>query len=84
MNDEFERWLEGRPEQVKALAREFPPKTSFEDIYGRGIWWVLGYTENDCLILTPVNPGKDYEGAHTQKFYVHAQCMRDAINKSKH
>lgn len=79
----FEKWLAGRPEAVQKLAREFPPGTSFNLPDGTQLH-VIGYTDNDGVIASSVNPVKDFEGAMKKSTQVigHASCIRAAIKKT--
>jgi hypothetical protein len=72
----FQEWLETRPESVRKLAAEFPLGSSI--INGDDVFYLLGYTENDMLIISDINPGVDYEGALENTQYVCASHARDA------
>lgn len=64
----IEEWLETRPDSVKKLHAEFPFGSTFQGPNGEHLY-LLGYTEDDKLILSEANPGKDFEKARaTQKF----------------
>ncbi len=77
---ELEKWLADRPESVKALAREFPPGTVFIGVPNNTRVYVLGYTENDVVICSRVNPAEDYAAATKKdnRLYMHADCIRTA------
>lgn len=70
-------WLATRPESVRRLAAEFPLGSSFA-VDGERLY-LLGYTEEDMLIVSPVDPAVDYDGANASKKYLcasHCRCGR--------
>lgn len=70
-----EEWLASRPECVQALAKEFPMHSRFQ--MGDGpILYLCGYTEDDHLIVSPLNPWEDYERAISERFYLCASRFR--------
>lgn len=72
----WEAWLATRPECVRKLAAEFPLGTEIEI---NGVpHWLLGYTENDMLIISPINPGEDYDGACQAREWICAGHVRAA------
>ena len=75
-NDEptFEAWLLTRPECVQRLAREFPPMSVFSIDDEKH--WLIGWTEDDQLIVSPVNPQSDYDGSRHAKKLVCAEHFR--------
>lgn len=73
----WEAWLSARPACVQALAREFPIWMVFNTPEGQ--MWVMGYTESDEVLLTPIDPREDYDGALAMHRQVHATCLRDAM-----
>lgn len=83
--EDFDRetaaWLKERPECVQALAREFPVNISVE--IGGALLYLIGYTEDDKLILSDVNPCLDYEQAIEQRQYLCASHLRDALAGKK-
>lgn len=69
------RWLASRPESVQRLAAEFPMDSVFTV---KGVkMWIIGYTESDSLLITPINPDLDYEGAMAARRRLCAQHLRD-------
>jgi hypothetical protein len=74
MTPEMQAWLETRPECVKSLAQEFPPGTSL-DVDGV-VHYVVGYTENDMLLISRVDPYDDYDGACNQRIRICAKHFR--------
>jgi len=48
------QWYSTRPPQVRALMREFP--IGDKVLMGDQILFIIGYTENDMLIVSPVDP----------------------------
>lgn len=75
MTGEYERWLKTRPECVQALAAEFPPMMGVAGPDGE-VLMVIGWTEDDKLIVSPINPGEDYEGSRAARKYVCAAHLR--------
>jgi hypothetical protein len=85
----FDDWLATRPECVRKLASEFPPGTrirgtGFNIPDGPGTthpveFWVVGYNEDDMVIVSPVDPRKDFDAALApeNKHYICAQHIRD-------
>lgn len=65
MNEQLARWLATRPASVQKLAAEFPLDSVF-DVKGVTMF-LCGYTEGDQLIVSPVNPNVDYEGAYAKR-----------------
>lgn len=78
--DSVKAWLASRPESVQKLAAEFPGGTviMFDGVSHH----ILGYTEDDTLILSPVNPGVDYDSAMSNRVYLCAQHLRDAAKEA--
>jgi len=73
----YEDWLASRPASVQALAKRFP-------IPGRIIidgtaHYILGYSEPDGLILSPINPGIDYHGARANLVEICGDCLNDIV-----
>lgn len=71
----MDEWLKTRPECVQKLAAEFPVGDTVE-IDGEPDHFVIGYTEDDKLIVTPIWPGDDYEAAMEARAYVCAHHYR--------
>lgn len=71
----FDQWLATRPESVQKLAKEFPPGTAIE-VNGRKLY-LLGYNENDMLIVSETWPGEDYKKANATKEYICASHVRE-------
>ena len=63
--NEMDEWLSTRPEWVLALRREFPwgSRVQVEGDENAEMWWVVGYSEGDNLLISPVSPYDDYHGA---------------------
>lgn len=70
-------WLGTRPESVRKLAAEFPPGTAF-DFEGER-WYVLGYNENDRVIMSSIDPYENYDDSLGSTCRMCAQHLRDAI-----
>lgn len=64
---------------MQKLVAEFPIGTTF-GMKGK-LWYLLGYTESDELIVTTTNPADNWEEANDIKEYLHAQCVREAMTK---
>lgn len=41
------------------------------------MYFVFGYTEDDRLVISAIDPHKDYEGALANRKYVCASHLRD-------
>ncbi len=70
----MQRWLATRPASVKQLAREFPPGTTF--LINDVTMWVVGYTENDHLIVSHIDPHENYQEATKQRSMICADHLR--------
>lgn len=66
----WQEWLSTRPECVRKLAAEFPRGTRVDR------YFVIGYTEDDMLIVSLIDPSLDYDGAVESKEYVCAKHVR--------
>ncbi len=69
----WQAWLSGRPEVVRRLAEKYPPGTAFE-LHGRFLY-VVAYTEDGGLEVSPVNPFEEYEQAVRQREPICACCL---------
>lgn len=67
-------WLRTRPESVQKLAAEFPINTALT-IKGEKLH-VIGYTEDDKLILSKTSLRDNYERAMKTKRYCCASHVR--------
>jgi len=72
----FNDWMETRPDCIKALAREFPLHTPVWIAALRKTWYVIGWKEDDALIVSPLTLAEDYDTAMTLKQYVCADHYR--------
>lgn len=69
-------WLADRPACVQALAKRHPIGGLYE-VRGKD-HWLIGYNEANLLVLTPVNPHEDLDGAYSADFiYVCADHYED-------
>jgi len=59
----FKSCLCTRPTSVQALAAEFPLGTTFTFEGDPLVYYLLGYEEDDRLLVTPVDPAVDYAAA---------------------
>jgi hypothetical protein len=74
----WEDWLATRPPKVRALAQEFPVGLVLEDEDGCQLH-VIGYTEQDHLIVSPVSPDLDYHAALASRCYLCAAHVRAGL-----
>ena len=72
---EMDEWLSTRPECVQALAREFQIGSPVCTKDGE-MMWLIGYTERDQLILSPIHPSADYDKALASRVVVCASHYR--------
>ena len=68
-------WLATCSPEARVLAREFPPGTRFE-IEGQ-TWHLIGYTTEDELIVSSIDPREDFDGAHRARGYLSAAQVRE-------
>ena len=66
-----EAWIADRPECVRQIARRFPIRSilNLPDRY-RFPMHVIGYTEEDHLIVTPYDPLENAELAYLVREYI--------------
>lgn len=69
-------WLATRPKCVRRLAAEFPLGSEF-DTGGGKIMHLIGYTENDTLIVSPIDPSGDVDAAMECREYLCAEHFRE-------
>lgn len=74
---EFQAWIDSRPQAVKDLVAEFPPGLMVETDEGR--FYLLGYTENDRLIVSRISPSDDHEASVASREHLCAQHLRDFL-----
>ena len=67
-------WFKTRPPEVQALIREFPLNTAVKT--EEGLLYLIGYTEGDELLMSPVDPREDYDSALEEKVYICASHLR--------
>ena len=78
---DFRRWLLTRPPAVQALAKEFPHGSSFK-IEDWPALYVIGWTEDDTVILTAMPPHvmfashEKYEEGYEARVYLCAKHLR--------
>jgi hypothetical protein len=78
-NRAFEGWLASKPPHIVALAREFPLGSIFREPTGR-TFHLVGYTDAGNLIVSEVDPFKDYDGAMAAKQFLCADHARVCRN----
>lgn len=71
---QWKAWVASRPEKVQKLIAEFPPNSLV--MLEEKPHHILGWTEDDMLILTDTDPGVDYDLAMQRKVYIHAHHLR--------
>lgn len=83
MSPDMLAWLKTKPESIQKLAAEFPigcvlfhPKTNAR-IY------LVGYNEQDMLIVSDLDPIRDWEAAQATKYYVCAAHFRGTVILSR-
>lgn len=78
VNDARAEWLKTRPECVQKLAAEFPIGSVFQ-VDGKPPLYLLGWTEEDTIIVSEIDPCEDYEAAHEAKQYLCASHFRETL-----
>lgn len=71
---DLDDWLASRPDCVRQLAAEFPIGTEVH--VGDVVLHVIGYTEADQVIVSPVWAADDYEESLAQKQVLCASHLR--------
>jgi len=69
----MEEWLKGRPPIIRELAERFHPGVRI--MLGEEELFLLGYRENGGLIVTPICPGIDYDGAMAKRRNLCPECV---------
>ena len=70
-------WLLTRSESVQQLAREFPIGNGISFVVKGRRFFLLGYTEDDSLIISRVNPARNYQLATKRQEFLEACHLRD-------
>lgn len=52
----LELWMASRPESVRKLAADFSLGDTLDFGNGDDQWWIIGYTEDDMLVIAPMDP----------------------------
>jgi hypothetical protein len=73
----MEKWIASRPPSVQALARRFPVGEVVQ-ISDDPVRYILGYTENEMLIVSQTDPRVDYDKAVATKEYLCADHVERA------
>ena len=71
----LEEWLLTRPPCVQELAKEFPVGTVV-DGGPAGRLYLMGWTEDDMLILSPIDPHERYDEAYAARVHLCAAHLR--------
>ena len=79
IEERWRRWIATRPECIQKLAKEFPPDSII--LYGEVKFYLIGWTEDDKLIVSRTNPTVNYELALGTKEYLCAQHLRENIER---
>lgn len=77
----YAEWLATRPESVRKLHEEFKDIRGFLQPNGR-IYYIIGYTEGDEVLVSPIDPREDFDGAIDTKVPLCASHLREAIADS--
>lgn len=75
----LESWIKSRPGPVQELAAEFPLLTKMmlpPPAPPGPAYWVIGYTEGDELVLSPIDPRVDWDRAMDERIRVCARHFR--------
>ncbi len=81
--DEFaiDIWATGRPENVRLLMHEFKWLSSVTDTDLGVTRYLIGFTDDEKVIFSDINPRVDYEGAMAgEKHYLAAADLRAAVS----
>jgi len=77
MNTALEEWLDGRPETIKELARQYPPGTRI--IIKGEMNWVVKYWETKdgeaVLGISNIDPAIDYDRAIESEEFICADHL---------
>jgi hypothetical protein len=73
---ELEAWMASRPDSVKALAAEFPLHMALYMPASGTMGYVIGWREDDHIMVSPFRLDKDYDEAVRLAHYVKAPCYR--------
>jgi hypothetical protein len=77
IHNEWKAWIESRPPEIQELAKRFPPGFSFEK--DGTTLHLLGYHEGgtgqSSLIVSKIDPAKDWHGANENKQYICADHL---------
>jgi hypothetical protein len=67
---EWYEWLNSRPDSIKSLAAIWSPMDII--LFNQQKCYVIGYTEEDQIIVTKVNPKENFEEAMKEenKYYL--------------
>lgn len=69
LEEAWAEWVASRPPSVQALCREFPLRTVFP-------FYLVGYTESDEVLVSPIDPAVDFTDAVALAFEVCADHLR--------
>ena len=72
--DSLDDWLQTRPKCIQELASEFPMGTILK-VKDKNIY-LVGWTESDELIVSPIDPYESYDKSIDQQMYVCAGHFR--------
>jgi len=83
----MKEWAQSRPRIIQELAEKLPFLKIIQfgcEKHGvEGKAYVIGYTEAGYVILSPINPGIDYEASMAARFYVNAEDLLESIRHTK-
>jgi hypothetical protein len=74
LKSQFEEWLKSRPASVQRLAHQFPPGSKL--LVDGKEHYVIGWTEDDFLVLSDVHPSENYDASVARKHHMCAAHVR--------
>lgn len=74
-NRAYRQWLATRPPKVRETLTRWPVDSVVTD--GMQRFFVLGASESGNLLITPVDPNQDYDGAVAMRRVCCAGCLKD-------
>lgn len=82
--DVWDAWVASRPPQIQAAIATYPPRGRCV-LPGRGTCYVVGWRESEqdggvSVLFSPIDPGKDYDGAVATRFPVCVDCLEAGMS----
>lgn len=72
--DSEKAWIASLPDNVQRLIGAFPLNSVFM-IEGEK-YYLLGYTEDELVIVTPVSPANDYDAAVEKRRFIRPEHLK--------